>query len=98
MRENARLAIRIDESNGDDADTSTAVDDFFFVMQKWFQRAFAFRDTQHEVLRVALPHISECLLGDLLAYMKRRLMETEAALEKLFGNPAVSMSALPTWE
>lgn len=96
MRENARLAIRIDESNGEDADTSTAVDDFFFVMQKCFQRAFAFGDTQHDVLRIVLPQISDCLVNDLLAYMKRRLTETEAALEKLFGNAAVTMSALPT--
>lgn len=95
MRENARLAIQIDESNGDDADTSTAVDDFFFVMQKCFQRAFAFGDTDADVLRVILQQVSQCLMNDLLAYMRRRLRETETALEKVLGGPA-SMSSLPT--
>lgn len=95
MRENARLAIQIDESNGDDADTSTAVDDFFFVMQKCFQRAFAFGDTDAEVLRAILQQVSQCLMNDLLAYMRRRLRETETALEKALGGSA-AMSSLPT--
>lgn len=94
MRENARLAIKIDESNGEDADTSTTVDDFFFVMQKCFQRAFAFGDTQADVLNFVLQQVSSCLMNDLLAYLRRRLRETEAALEKLFGGSA-STSTLP---
>lgn len=94
MRENARLAIKIDESNGDDAETSTAVDDFFFVLQKCFQRAFAFGDTECDVLRVALQQISLCLMNDLLPYIRRRLRETEPGLEKMFGVSA-STSALP---
>lgn len=94
MRENASLAIKIDESNGDDADTSTAVDDFFFVMQKCFQRAFAFGDTDAVVLKVILQQVSQCLMNDLLAYMRRRLRETEAALEKVLGGSA-SMASLP---
>lgn len=88
MIENARLAIKIDESNGEEAETSTAVDDFFFVMQKCFQRAFAFGDTEPDVLHVVLQQISLCLMNDLLSYMRRRLRETEAALEKLFGGTA----------
>lgn len=95
MRENARLAIQIDESNGDDADTSTAVDDFFFVMQKCFQRAFAFGDTNADVLRFILQQVSQCLMNDLLSYMRRRLRETETALEKALGG-AASISSLPT--
>ncbi|KAI0566265.1 COG4 transport protein [Gracilaria domingensis] len=95
MRENARLAIKIDESNGEDAETSTAVDDFFFVVQKCFQRAFAYGDTDPEVLRLVLNQVSLCLMNDLIPYMRRRLRETEAALEKLFGNAGASSSALP---
>lgn len=95
MRENTHLAVQIDESNGEDADTSTAVDDFFFVMQKCFQRAFAFGDTDTDVLRVILQQVSQCLMNDLLAYMRRRLRETETALEKVLGGSA-SMSSLPT--
>eukprot|EP00178_Gracilaria_changii_P000176 TRINITY_DN1016_c0_g1_i1.p1 TRINITY_DN1016_c0_g1~~TRINITY_DN1016_c0_g1_i1.p1 ORF type:complete len:775 (-),score=122.72 TRINITY_DN1016_c0_g1_i1:3100-5424(-) len=94
MRENARLAIKIDESNGEDAETSTAVDDFFFVLQKCFQRAFAYGDTDAEVLRLVLNQVSLCLANDLIPYMRRRLRETEAALEKLFGS-AGATSALP---
>ncbi|CAN8070117.1 unnamed protein product [Agarophyton chilense] len=94
MRENARLAIKIDESNGEDAETSTAVDDFFFVLQKCFQRAFAYGDTDPEVLRLVLNQVSLCLTNDLIPYMRRRLRETEAALEKLVGG-AGAASALP---
>ncbi|PXF45393.1 Conserved oligomeric Golgi complex subunit 4 [Gracilariopsis chorda] len=94
IRENARLAIKIDESNGEDAETSTAVDDFFFVMQKCFQRAFAYGDTDPEVLRLVLNQVSLSLMNDLIPYMRRRLRETEAALEKLFGGAALS-STLP---
>lgn len=94
IRENARLAIKIDESNGEEAETSTAVDDFFFVMQKCFQRAFAYGDTDSEVLRLVLNQVSLSLMNDLIPYMRRRLSETEAALEKLFGGAALS-SALP---
>lgn len=95
MKANARLAIKIDESNGDDAETSTAVDDFFFVMQKCVTRAFAYGDTKVDVLREILQHISLVLSGDLLAYMKRRLNETETALDKVLGN-ATGTSALPS--
>ena len=94
VRENAKLAIKIDESNGEDAETSTAVDDFFFVMQKCFQRSFSFGDTDPDVLRLALQQISQCLMDDLLSYMRRRLRETEAATEKLFRT-SPSTSALP---
>lgn len=94
MRENARLAIQIDESNGEDAETSTAVDDFFFVMQKCFQRAFAFGDTNADVLKVVLQQVSKCLVNDLLAYMRRRLRETETALEKMLRGSAAT-SSLP---
>lgn len=95
MRSNAKLAIKIDESNGEEAETSTAVDDFFFVMQKCFQRAFAFGDIDAEVLKVVLQQIAMVLMNDLLVYMKRRLVETEAALEKVFGKGG-GTSALPS--
>lgn len=95
MRENARLSIQIDESNGEDAETSTAVDDFFFVMQKCFQRAFAFGDTSTDVLQVILQQISLCLMNELLAYMRRRLRETETALEKVLRGSSAT-APLPT--
>lgn len=95
MKANAKLAIKIDESNGEEAETSTAVDDFFFVMQKCFQRAFAFGDIDAEVLKVVLQQIAMVLMNDLLVYMKRRLIETEAALEKVFGKGGAT-SALPS--
>lgn len=95
MKANAKLAIKIDESSGEEAETSTAVDDFFFVMQKCFQRAFAFGDTDAEVLKVVLQQIAMVLMNNLLVYMKRRLMETEAALEKVFGGGS-GTSSLPS--
>lgn len=97
MRENARLAISIDESNVEGAETSTAVDDFFFVMQKCFQRAFAFADTKRDVLRLVLQQISMGLTSDLLTYLQRRLRQTEAALENMLGDslsPATSTGGL----
>ncbi|KAI0556897.1 COG4 transport protein [Gracilaria domingensis] len=95
MRENARLEIKIDESKGEDAETSRAVDDFCFVVQKCFRRAFAYDDTDPEVLRLLLTQLSLCLMNDLTPYMRRRVRGTEAALETLFGNAGASSSALP---
>lgn len=94
MSENAKLAIKIDEPSGEDAEISTAVDDFFFVLRNCFQRALAFGDTDCEVLRVILQQISRCLMTDLLVYLKRRLRETEVALEKMLG-VSTSSSSLP---
>lgn len=94
MRENARLAIKIDESNGEASEISTAVDDFFFVLRNCFQRAMAFGDTECEVLRIVLQQTSNCLVHDLLVYLKKRLRETEAALEKALGVTATT-SSLP---
>lgn len=85
MIENAKLAIKIDEANGEDVEISTAVDDFFFVLRNCFQRALAFGDTDCEVLRVILQQMSRCLTNILLVYLKKRLRETEVALEKLMG-------------
>lgn len=93
MSENAKLAIKIDESNGENAEISTAVDDFFFVLRNCFQRAMAFGDTDCEVLRVVLQQMSRCLVNDLLGYLKRRLRETEAALEKMLGVSTSSNTA-----
>lgn len=84
MRENARLAIKIDESNGEDADISTAVDDFFFVLRNCFQRAMAFGNSEPEVVRAILQQMSRSLTYDLLVYLKRRLRETDMAMEKIF--------------
>lgn len=96
MKANAQLAIKIDESNGEGAETSTTVDDFFFVLQKCFQRAFAFGDTDAEVLQVVLQQVALVLMNNLLTYMKRRLTETEAALEKVFGGGSGASSSLPS--
>lgn len=85
MRENARLAIKIDESNGEDAEISTAVDDFFFVLRNCFQRAVAFGVTDPEVIRAILQQMSRSLTNDLLVYLKRRLHETDVAMEKFLG-------------
>lgn len=94
MSENARLAIKIDESSSDEAEISTAVDDFFFVLRNCFQRSMAFGDTDCEVLRVILQQMSRCLMNDLLVYLKRRLRETEATLGKTVGVSAPA-SSLP---
>lgn len=92
MRENARLAIKIDEGNGEASEISTAVDDFFFVLRNCFHRAMAFGDTECEVLRIVLQQTSSCLINDLLAYLKARLRETEVALEKTLGVSATTSS------
>lgn len=94
MKENARLAIKIDESNGEDSEISTAVDDFFFVLRNCFQRAMAFGGTEPEVVRAVLQQMSRSLAYDLLAYLKRRLRETDMAMEKFFRGPA-AQSSLP---
>lgn len=95
MRENARKAIRIDEPGSEDAETSTAVDDFFFVIQKCMQRAMAYGDMSVEANIAVLQHVNNCLMNDLLAYVRRKLRETETALEKMLGGSSFS-SSLPT--
>lgn len=92
MRENARLAINIDQSNGEDADISTAVDDFFFVLRNCFQRAMAFGNTEPEVVRAVLQQMSRSLTYDLLVYLKRRLRETDMAMEKFFRGSSAQPS------
>ncbi len=96
MRENARKAIRIDEAPvADDANTSTAVDDFFFVIQKCTQRSLAYGNLAVEPNVAVLRHVASTLSSDLLPYLRRRLRETQSALEKMLGGSSFA-SALPT--
>lgn len=94
MRENARKAIRIDEAPiSDDVHTSTAVDDFFFVVQKCSQRALAYGNLAVEPNVAVLRHVASVMSGDLLPYVRKRLRETQTALEKMLGG---SSFALPS--
>eukprot|EP00171_Calliarthron_tuberculosum_P012603 IDg12603t1 len=94
MRENARKAIRIDEAPiSDDLHTSTAVDDFFFVVQKCSQRALAYGNLAVDPNVAVLRHVASVMSSDLLPYVRKRLRETQTALEKMLGG---SSFALPT--
>lgn len=94
MRENARKAIRIDEAPiSDDVNTSTAVDDFFFVVQKCSQRTLAYGNLSVEPNAAVLHHVANVMSGDLLPYVRKRLRETQTALEKMLGG---SSFALPS--
>lgn len=92
MRENARKAIRIDEAPVvDDVHTSTAVDDFFFVVQKCTQRSLAYGNLAVEPNVAVLRHVASTLSGDLLPYLRRRLRETQSALEKMLGGSSFNL-------
>lgn len=92
MRENARKAIRIDEAPVvDDVHTSTAVDDFFFVVQKCTQRSLAYGNLAVEPNVAVLRHVASTLSGDLLPYLRKRLRETQSALEKMLGGSSFNL-------
>jgi conserved oligomeric Golgi complex subunit 4 len=92
MRENVRKAIRIDEHSGDAAvKTSTAVDDFFFVLQKVVNRSLTYGGSI-EALLAMLQHMNSCMSGDLLAHVRRRLRETEEAMDQLLDLSATAPS------
>jgi conserved oligomeric Golgi complex subunit 4 len=94
MRDNVLKAIRIDELGNQTSLTSTAVDDFFFVLQKVMGRSLVYGGNPKNIL-VILHHMNTCIGGDLLGYTRRRLRETEAGLEKMHG-ASTSSSSLPS--
>ena len=92
MKENARKAIRIDEAPlSEDAHTSTTVDDFFFVLQKCSERSLAYGNLAVEPNVAVMRHMASTLSGDLLPYVRKKLKETQAGMEKQMGG---SLSAL----
>lgn len=92
MRENVRKAIRIDEQTGSDgAKTSTAVDDFFFVLQKVVNRSLTYGGNSASLLAM-LQHMNTCMSGELLLYIRRRLRETEVAMTKALDEASGAMS------
>lgn len=91
MRQNARKAIRIDEVSTDSPLTSTAVDDFFFVLQKVVSRALSYGGSI-DVLLSVLQHVNSSIAGDLQAFIRRRLRETEEILEKALVQSNLSIS------
>lgn len=94
MRENVRKAIRIDERHDETAKTSTAVDDFFFVLQKVVNRSVTYGGSVVALVAM-LHHTNECISGDLLVYVRRRLRETENAMERMM-NLTASSSSMPS--
>lgn len=92
MRQNVCKAIRIDEQTGSDgAKTSTAVDDFFFVLQKVVNRSLTYGGNPTAFLAM-LQHMNTCMSGELLSYVRRRIRETEVAMSKALDEASGSMS------
>lgn len=92
MRENVRKAIRIDEQTGSDgAKTSTAVDDFFFVLQKVVTRSLTYGGNSNALLAM-LEHMNTCMSGELLSFVRKRLRETEIAMSQALDKASGSVS------
>jgi len=92
MKENVRKAIRIDEAPmSEDIHTSTAVDDFFFVLQKCSQRSLAYGNLAVEPNVAVMRHVAGTLSADLLPYVRKRLKETQAAMEKMVGGSSFQL-------
>ncbi|KAJ8907898.1 hypothetical protein NDN08_008001 [Rhodosorus marinus] len=93
MQENILKAIRIDDppTQSSSGRTSTAVDDIFFVLQKCIRRAVSYANLL--TLCAVINYVNLAIGVELLDFIKRRLKETEVALEKVSSGKGDRLNA-----